>query len=83
MNQDFTVKKKRIFVRKKNSHRGVHQQKKSCKSSERKKNSCKLKIPHPPTPITFLMVRPFLGFIRCPVTYKDSQVQGYRNPTIT
>ena len=49
MSQDFTVKKKAIFVWKKNSCRGVHLKKNSCPSSEqKKKNSCKLKIPSPP-----------------------------------
>ena len=43
MNQDFTVQKETIFVW------GVHLKKKnSCTSSERKKNSCNLKIPHLP-----------------------------------
>ena len=38
---------------------GFTWKKNSCTSSERKKNSCKLKIPHPsPPPITFLVVRP-------------------------
>ena len=64
MNQDFTVQKndagllkKGNICLKKNSCRGVHLKKKnSCTSSERKKNSCKLKIL-----FTFLMVRPLLG----------------------
>ena len=47
-------------VVKKNSCRGVHLKKKiPAQAVSEKKNSCKLKIPHPhPPPITFLMVRP-------------------------
>ena len=59
MNQDFAVKKKQYLSgKKKFAQRGSPEKKNSCTSSEqKKKNSCKLKIPHPP-PITFLMVRP-------------------------
>ena len=47
-------------VVKKNSCREVHLKKKfPAKAVSEKKNSCKLKIPHPP--ITFLMVRPLLN----------------------
>ena len=57
MNQDFIVQTKAIFVWKKNSCRGVHLKKKILhKQWAKKKNSCKLKIPH--SPIIFLMVRP-------------------------
>ena len=53
MNQDFTVKKSNICL-KKNSCRGFHLKK---IPAQAKKNSYKLKIPHPPPPPTFLMVR--------------------------
>ena len=43
MSQDFTVKKKAIFVWKKKIR---------AEGFTWKKNSCKLKIPHPPPPIT-------------------------------
>ena len=62
MNQDFTVQKKQYLSEKKNSCRGVHLKKKNPAQAEgEKKNSCKLKIP-PPTPITFLMVRPLARY---------------------
>ena len=48
MNQDFTVKKKAIFVWKKNSCRGAHLKKIPAQAISEKKNSCKLKIPPPP-----------------------------------
>ena len=49
MNQDFTVQKKAIFVWKKNSCGGVHLKKKiPAQAVSEKKNSCELKIPHPP-----------------------------------
>ena len=59
MNQDFTVQKKAIFVcKKKFVHRGSPEKKIPAQAVGEKKNSCKLKIPPPPLPITFLMVRP-------------------------
>ena len=60
MIQDFTVQKKAIFVwKKKFVQRGSPEKKIPAQavSEKKKKNSQKLKIPHPP-PITFLMVRP-------------------------
>ena len=54
MNQDFTVQKK---AKKKFVQRGSPEKKIPAQAMIEKKNSCKLKIPHPP-PITFLMVRP-------------------------
>ena len=48
MNQDFTVKKKTIFDRKKNSCRGVHLKKNSCTSSERKKKFLQAENSPPP-----------------------------------
>ena len=59
MNQDFTVKKKAIFVwKKKIVQRGSPAEKKKKKNpaeavSEKKKNSYKLKIPQPPHPHHF------------------------------
>ena len=46
MNQDFTVQKSNICL-KKNSCRGVHLKKIPAQAVSEKKNSCKLKIPHP------------------------------------
>ena len=58
MNQDFTVKKTNICLTKKFVQRGSPEKKIPAQavSEKKKKNSQKLKIPHPP--ITFLMVRP-------------------------
>ena len=53
MNQDFTVKKKKYLSEKKIRAEGLTRKKNSCTSSERKKKSCKLKIPHPPAPHHF------------------------------
>ena len=47
MNQNFTVKKNNVCLKKKKLCRGVHLKNNSFTSSERKKKSCKLKIPHP------------------------------------
>ena len=75
MNQDFTDQKKQYLSEKKISCRGVHLN--SCTSSERKKtkkNSCQLKIPHPPSPpprITFLMVRPLNTKIRLTMLFSS------------
>ena len=61
MNQDFTVKKSNICLKKK-FVQGVSPGKKiPAQAVREKKNSYKLKIPHPPPPpITFLMVRPLV-----------------------
>ena len=60
MNQDFTVQKKsNICLKKKIRAEGFTWKKIPAQAVSEKKNSCKLKIPHPPpSPITFLMVRP-------------------------
>ena len=59
MNQDFTVQKKiNICLRKKLVQRGSPEKKNPAQAVSEKQNSCKLKIPPPPAPITFLMVRP-------------------------
>ena len=57
MNQDFTVKKSNICLKKK-FVQGVSTEKKKIPAQvvREKKNSYQLKIPNPP--ITFLMVRP-------------------------
>ena len=54
--------KSNICLRKRIRAEGFTWKKNSCTSSERKKkkNSCELKIPLPPPPITFLMVRPLI-----------------------
>ena len=50
MNQDFTVQKKQYLSGKKNSCRGVHLKKKiPAQAVSEKRNSCQLKIPHPPS----------------------------------
>ena len=54
MNQDFTVQKSNICLKKKFVQRGSPEKKNPAQAVSEKKNSCKLKIPHPP--ITFLMV---------------------------
>ena len=55
MNQDFTVQKKsNIWQKKKFVQRGSPEKKKFLhKQWAKKKNSCKLKIPHPPPPHHF------------------------------
>ena len=62
MNQDFTVQKKQYLSEKKKFvQRGSPEKKIPAQAVSEKKNSCKLKIPHPPPPappITFLTVRP-------------------------
>ena len=51
MNQDFTVQKRQYLSEKKNSCRGVHLKKNSCKSSERqKKIRASWKFPTAPPP---------------------------------
>ena len=50
MNQDFTVQKKVIFVWKKVRAEGFTGKKIPAQAVSEKKNSCKLKIPHP-TPL--------------------------------
>ena len=69
MNQDFTVQKKAIFFwkKKKNSAEGFTWKKKNpaeAVSKKKKKNRASWKFPNPPTPITFLMVRPLPCFIK-------------------
>ena len=49
MNQDFTVQKKE----KKIVHRGSPEKKIPAQAVSEKKNSCKLKIPHPRPPSLF------------------------------
>ena len=67
MNQDFTVQKRAIFDRKKNSCRRVHLKKKFLhKQWAKKKIRAELKIPQPP-PITFLMVRPLRKYFISPI----------------
>ena len=69
MNQDFTVKKSNICL-KKNSCRGVNLKKKnSCTSSERKKKKIVQAENSPPSPptITFLMDRPLSRKHQVPV----------------
>ena len=52
-------KKSNICLKKKFVQRGSPKKKIPAQAVSEKKNSCKLKIPHPtPPPITFLMVRP-------------------------
>ena len=58
MNQDFTVPKKQYLSEKKFVQKGSPEKKIPVQAVSEKQNSCKLKIPHPPPPITFLMVRP-------------------------
>ena len=61
MNQDFTVKKSNICLTKKFVQRGSPEKKKKipAQAVSEKKNSYKLKIPHPPSPPpNSLMVRP-------------------------
>ena len=74
MNQDFTVQKKAIFDRKKNSCRGVHQKKKiraQAVSEKKKFVQAENSPPPPPSPlITFLMVRP-LTELRSAYTKKN------------
>ena len=49
MNQDFAVQKKAIFVwKKKIRAEGIPWKKIPAPAVSEKKNSCKLKIPHPP-----------------------------------
>ena len=48
MNQDFTVKKSNICLKKKFVQRGSPEKKNPAQAVSEKKNSCKLKIPHPP-----------------------------------
>ena len=57
MNQDFTVKKSNICLKKKIRAGGFTWKKNSCTSSARKKKFVQAENP-PPPPITFLMVRP-------------------------
>ena len=70
MNQDFTVQKKAIFVWKKKKkivQRGSPEKKKKIPAeavSEKKKIRASWKFPKPPTPITFLIVRPLPCFIK-------------------
>ena len=49
MNQDFTVKKKQYLSEKKFVQRGSPEKKIPAQAVSEKKNSCKLKIPHPQT----------------------------------
>ena len=58
MNQDFTVQKNHYLTEKKIRAEGFTWKKIPAQAVSEKKNSCKLKIPRPPPPITFLMVRP-------------------------
>ena len=57
MNQDFTVQKSNICL-KKNSCRGVHLKKKFLHKQWAKKKFVQAENSPPPPPITFLMVRP-------------------------
>ena len=57
MNQDFTVEKKQYLSEKKNSCRGVHLKKKFLHKHSAKKFVRAENFP-PPSPISFLMVRP-------------------------
>ena len=51
MNQDFTVQEKAVFVWKKNRAEGfIWKKKNPAQAVSEKKNSYKLKIPHPPPP---------------------------------
>ena len=65
MNQDFTVQKSNICLKKQFVQRGSPEKKIPAQAVSEKKNSCKLKIPHPP-PITFLMARPLSRISRTP-----------------
>ena len=58
MNQDFTVKKSNICLKKKFVQGISPGKKNSCTSSARKKKFVQAENPPPPPPITFLMVRP-------------------------
>ena len=60
MNQDFTVQKSNICLKKQFVQRGSSEKKIPAQAVSEKKNSCKLEIPYPPPPppITFLMARP-------------------------
>lgn len=63
MNQDFTSpKKSNICLKQKEKQIRCFTWKKPFLHQQwpKKKNSCKLKIPQPPTPITFLMVCPWM-----------------------
>ena len=68
MNQDFTVQKKsNICLKKKNSCRAVHLKKKipaQAVSEKKKFVQAENSPPHPPAPITFLMVRPLGRVLR-------------------
>ena len=62
MNQDFTVQKKKQYLSEKKKFVQRGSPEKKIRALSEKKNLCKLKIPHrlpaPPPPITFVMVRP-------------------------
>ena len=58
MNQDFIVGKKQYLSEKKFVQRASAAKNIPAQAGSEKKNSCKRKIPHPPPPITFLMVHP-------------------------
>ena len=58
MNQDSLLIKKQYLSEKKFVQKGSPEKKIPVQAVSEKQNSCKLKIPHPPPPITFLMVRP-------------------------
>ena len=53
MNQDFTVQKKQYLSEKKFVQRGSPEKKNPAQAVSEKKNSCKLKIPHPSPPSLF------------------------------
>ena len=65
MNQDFTVKKSNICLKKKFVQGASTEKKIPAQVVREKKNSYHLKIPHPP--ITFLMVRPL---VFCTLKYR-------------
>ena len=50
MNQDFTVQKSNICLKKQFVQRGSSEKKIPAQAVSEKKNSCKLEIPYPPPP---------------------------------
>ena len=50
MNQDFTVQKSNICLKKQFVQRGSSEKKKPAQAVSEKNNSCKLEIPYPPPP---------------------------------
>ena len=67
MNQDFTVQKSNICLKKKFVQRGSSEKKNPAQAvSEKKKIRASWKFPTPPPLITFLMARPLSRISRTP-----------------